>query len=569
MYLSNVKIEGTTTIGSYAFYQQSISNLSVDDLNFIGDYAFYGSDISNAGFDDVNSIGSYAFAYSELSNFRVDGCKTVGDYAFYKCEDISNINLGGSLVSIDDYAFAECVNISNFSASNTLRTIGDYAFANCGNLSNFNLGGSVTTVGAYAFYNCSRISNINIGNNVTSIGEHAFDGCRAANGLNIGTGIKTIPEGTFNGCAAISSITVGSNVTSISSYAFAGCTGVTSVSISSSVTSISGNAFVGIKFCYSNGTAITDISVIAGHTFTGSASAMIMTGGPTPPPASSYTVSYNTNGGTGAVPSSTTVSSGSTYTVLFTPAPSKSGQAFLGWSQNASASTATYTANGTKTITVNSDITLYAIYQGSTPAGTYTVTYDRNGGTGDIPNSVTVQAGNDYQMKFAYIPSKAGQYFIGWTDVPGGTTAKYTVNGTNTIRVYGDTTLYAIFGDAPLAGVNYNTYDLNGGTGYVFTEQLVYNKNYTVNASATKTGYLFNGWLVDGKILNKGDSWTCPQHNTVFVAQWIYNGDDDSGSGALGILFIIAVAIALIAVALLVKSKKKNNPRRRRNKQWG
>ncbi len=50
---------------------------------------------------------------------------------------------------------------------------------------------------------------------------------------------------------------------------------------------------------------------------------------------------------------------GQTYTVQFDVIPTRSGKTFDGWATSASGSV-TYTVNGTKTFTANSDRILYA-----------------------------------------------------------------------------------------------------------------------------------------------------------------------------------------------------------------
>lgn len=71
------------------------------------------------------------------------------------------------------------------------------------------------------------------------------------------------------------------------------------------------------------------------------------------------TVTYNANGGIGAIPSEY-VTKGQTYTVQFTNLPTKSGKVFDGWATSASGP-ATYTSSGTKTfIASNDSYTLYA-----------------------------------------------------------------------------------------------------------------------------------------------------------------------------------------------------------------
>ena len=74
------------------------------------------------------------------------------------------------------------------------------------------------------------------------------------------------------------------------------------------------------------------------------------------------TATYHANGGTGSVPAPATATVGQTITVTFSPAPTKSGKTFRGWSTNAAATSATYTSSGTKTFTASTDVTLYAVF---------------------------------------------------------------------------------------------------------------------------------------------------------------------------------------------------------------
>ena len=71
-----------------------------------------------------------------------------------------------------------------------------------------------------------------------------------------------------------------------------------------------------------------------------------------------YTVSYNANGGSGA-PSSQTKTHGVTLTLSSTK-PTRSGYTFLGWSTSSSATSASYSAGGS--YTTNASCTMYAVW---------------------------------------------------------------------------------------------------------------------------------------------------------------------------------------------------------------
>ncbi len=158
-----------------------------------------------------------------------------------------------------------------------------------------------------------------------------------------------------------------------------------------------------------------------------------------------YNVTYNGNGSDGgSVPTdSTAYSSGNSVTVLGnTGSLTKSGYTFSGWATSASATTATYTADSTFSITANT--TLYAIW--TIASTTYNVTYDGNGlDGGSVPtdstayssgNSVTV-LGNTGSL------TKSGYTFSGWATSASATAATYTAGSTFSITA--NTTLYAIW----------------------------------------------------------------------------------------------------------------------------
>ena len=77
-----------------------------------------------------------------------------------------------------------------------------------------------------------------------------------------------------------------------------------------------------------------------------------------PPAPTSYTVSYDANGGSGA-PSSQTKTKDVTLTLSSTK-PTRSGYTFLGWATSSSATSASYQPGGS--YTANASVTLYAVW---------------------------------------------------------------------------------------------------------------------------------------------------------------------------------------------------------------
>lgn len=78
--------------------------------------------------------------------------------------------------------------------------------------------------------------------------------------------------------------------------------------------------------------------------------------------ATTYTITYNANGGTGA-PSSQVKTQGVTLTLSSTK-PTRSGYLFLGWATSSNAATATYSAGAS--YATNASVTLYAVWIANT-----------------------------------------------------------------------------------------------------------------------------------------------------------------------------------------------------------
>jgi uncharacterized repeat protein (TIGR02543 family) len=148
---------------------------------------------------------------------------------------------------------------------------------------------------------------------------------------------------------------------------------------------------------------------------------------------STYTVSYNANGGSGA-PSSQTKTQGTALTLSST-IPTRTGYTFLGWSPNSTATTATYSAGGN--FTTDANTTLYAVWK----AKTYTVSYNANGGSG-APSSQTKTYGKTLTLS-SVVPIRSGYTFLGWSTSSTTTTATYSAGGNFTSNA--NTTLYAVW----------------------------------------------------------------------------------------------------------------------------
>ena len=194
--------------------------------------------------------------------------------------------------------------------------------------------------------------------------------------------------------------------------------------------------------------------------------------------ANTYTVTFDANGGSTAVPTSKVVTYGAAYGTLATT--SLAGYTFSGWFTAASGGTQVTAAT---VVATAADHTLYA--QWSTLPN-HTVTFKANGGTGSdytqVASTPTALTANAF--------TRAGYSFSGWnTQADGGGTA-YTDGQTYDFSA--DMTLYAQW----TANTYTVTFDANGGSTPVPASKVVtYGAAYGTLATTSRAGYTFSGWF--------------------------------------------------------------------------
>ena len=142
----------------------------------------------------------------------------------------------------------------------------------------------------------------------------------------------------------------------------------------------------------------------------------------------SYTVSYNVNGGSGSI-SAQTKWHGTNLT-LSTTKPTKTGHSFKNWNTNSGGTGTAYSSGGT--YSANASATLYAQYT----ANTYTISYNANGGSG-APASHNKTYGVNTTISSTK-PTRTNYNFKGWaTSATGGVAyasgATYSANSSITL----------------------------------------------------------------------------------------------------------------------------------------
>ncbi|MBO7202211.1 MAG: InlB B-repeat-containing protein, partial [Paludibacteraceae bacterium] len=183
-------------------------------------------------------------------------------------------------------------------------------------------------------------------------------------------------------------------------------------------------------------TAVTNTTCGAGATLNVSVSGSTVTV-LSPCNSTSYTITFNANGGSGTMANQTVYEN--MATTINANAFTRSGYAFQGWATSSGSSTVTYTNKASITLTKN--ITLYAVWK---EAQTYTVTFNANGGSCSTTSLTYTDGGDPLTLP---IPTLNGMVCTGWfTAASGGTKvgaagADYTPTA--------NVTLYAQWAEAP------------------------------------------------------------------------------------------------------------------------
>ena len=194
-------------------------------------------------------------------------------------------------------------------------------------------------------------------------------------------------------------------------------------------------------------------------------------------PVTTYTVSFNANGGTGTMADVTDISG--EYTLPANGFTAPAGKQFKAWSVGG-----VEKAAGDK-ITVTANTTVTAVWE-DIPVVTYTVSFDANGGTGTMADVTGISG--EYTLPANGFTAPAGKQFKAWS--VGGVEKA----AGDKITVTANTTVTAVWENTPV--VTYTvSFDANGGTGSMGDVTGV-SGEYTLpaNGFTAPEGKQFKGW---------------------------------------------------------------------------
>ncbi len=158
---------------------------------------------------EVEEIGFGAFENTKLSSinfYPYANILSFGYRAFFGAQNITEITIPASVVSIDYYAFAYCESLERVVFVDGCQLKGIYEGAFCGDISlaDINIPSSIVEISEFAFYGCSNITELK-GDNIEGIYDYAYAYTGLAGDLVIPDSITDIGDYAF----------LGTNITSV------------------------------------------------------------------------------------------------------------------------------------------------------------------------------------------------------------------------------------------------------------------------------------------------------------------------------------------------------------------
>lgn len=224
--------------------------------------------------------------------------------------------------------------------------------------------------------------------------------------------------------------------------------------------------------------------------------------------ANQYTVTFDPNGGT-CTTNSKKVTYGSNYGTL--PTPTREGYNFQYWYISGNGGTETKVDSST-TVTYAGDHTLTAKW---TPIK-YTIKFYANTGTGTMADLIC-EYGKEYNLSSNAF-TKTGYKFVKWNTNENGTGSEYTNKQIikNLTNVDGAIiNLYAQWS----ANMYTVTFNPNGGSTSQTSKQVIYDTKYGELPTATKKGYIFQGWYLNSQKIESSTIVTTSANHTL-TAKW-------------------------------------------------
>lgn len=450
-------------------YHGRITSVEFDDgsqITKIGVACFYGESLlTNIEIpESITELGDRAFAATGLTSITLPNTVTkCGDNLFHGCKSLISAKIENGDLSAGKNMFLSCTALETVTLPEGMTSIPQSFLSGCTKISTINLPSSIAAIGLQAFNNCTSLATITIPSGTVTIGVEVFQKSGLTE-LTISES-ATVSERAFKNCASLQKVTFNAN--KIPQSAFEGCNNLSAVVLGDNVSEIGTYAF---KDC----TALKELTLPAGTKTASNAGC-----------ASIHKITVKDGTDNNSYGTIVTNQWGTAY----------EGGTLIGW----------YTASGTLVSGTDHSLgthknqsgTFYAVFSN-------TVTFESNGGSGTISDSITgyfapgLAGGTTITIsdKTCALPSEGftlnGYTLSGWNTKADGSGTSYETGASVSISNQQLTTLYAQW--TP------NTYTISfsggsGAGGSTASVTATYDQSATLTANGfTLTGKNFAGW---------------------------------------------------------------------------
>ena len=149
------------------------------------------------------------------------GLRSIDDFAFSGCNNLENVILSESVISIAGRAFDGTPFLEN--QTDEFVIFNGILYRYNGNSDSVTIPSGIHTIGDYSFSFSETLKEVIISEGVETIGQGAFDLCYNLINVYIPDSVKTIKSSAFYACSGLETITIPKGVCKIYSQVFGWC----------------------------------------------------------------------------------------------------------------------------------------------------------------------------------------------------------------------------------------------------------------------------------------------------------------------------------------------------------
>ena len=141
----------------------------------------------------------------------LEGVKEIYSNAFSYCENLKEIYIPNTVMSIGENAFESCSSLTEIQLPRYLETIDNNTFSNCVSLNKIIFGEELKIIGIEAFSNCTALLTVDFPSSLMVILSKAFVNCTSLKEIFIPRNLKDVDSSAFEGCANLDFLDVDNN----------------------------------------------------------------------------------------------------------------------------------------------------------------------------------------------------------------------------------------------------------------------------------------------------------------------------------------------------------------------